>query len=604
MAITADILGSLPHRTGVYIIRDSGSGIIYVGKAKDLRKRFSSYFMKDRQDAKVEAMLSKAASVETVITETEKEALILECNLIKRHHPKYNIVLRDDKNYLSLRLDPRERFPRITMVRRTASDGALYFGPYSSAAAIRDTLRTLQKIFPLRRCPDTKFGSRIRPCLNYQMKRCLAPCTGAVSDREYRKMVDQVVLFFRGRLRDLIGLMEKEMHHLAEHEEYEAAALYRDRIAAVRKSLEKQNVISPSLADEDVIGLARQGERVQMSVLFVRNGALVGHKSLAVKNPRPSEGELLSGCLMQFYSEEKYIPKHILVPFEVEDKALIAAFLGEAAKKKVSIAIPKRGEQRSLLHMAMENALQGLEQGAQNDNDTSHLLERLQQSLKLFRLPAWIEAFDISNIGGTLAVGSVVAFVNGKPERSLYRRYRIRLPEHPNDYLMIHELIDRRLSRAKKENSLPDLLLIDGGKGQLNVAVSVSQELGLEKALNIVSLAKGEKNESDKLYLPFRKNPVHLDGHLPLLLYLQRIRDEAHRFAIEYHRRLREKRMAHSLLDEIPGVGRILKKRLLTHFGNVKRIREASIQELASVQGIHPALARQIKDFLALKQHS
>jgi excinuclease ABC subunit C len=599
MALSGDILPTISHGTGVYLFKDAKDHVLYVGKAKDLRKRLASYFQKGRElGTRTEAMVTRTASIETILTENEKEALILECNLIKRHRPRYNVVLRDDKNYLSLRLDPCQKFPRITIVRRLADDGAMYFGPFSPAASVRDTLRFLQYIFPLRRCGDVVFKSRTRPCLNYQIKRCAAPCVGLISEEEYRKLVDQVVLFFRGQLQYLVKIFEKEMQALADRMEYERAALYRDRLLAIRRTLEKQSVTSTRFVDQDVIGLYRQDGSIQISILFVRNGAVIGHKSFPFREAPATNEEILSHFLKQFYGEGKYIPREILIPLAIEEQPVIASWLEERTGKRVSILIPQRGGRHRLLLLAIKNAEGSFRQKLKEEGDIHNLLTLLQEKLRLRYYPEHIEGLDISNIGGKMAVGSLVAFVNGSPDRNFYRRYKIKLWEQPDDYAMMREVVSRRLSRAKEENSWPNMLLIDGGKGQLNVARQVLKDLGCSGRVDLVALAKGKKGEIDKAYLPERKNPVPWERNSPLLLYLQRIRDEAHRFAIEYHHKLRKKGLTRSLLDEIPGVGSVLKKRLLTHFGSVEKLKEASVKEIASVKGINPYLAANIKAFL------
>lgn len=599
MALSEDILSTIPRGTGVYLLRDAKDHVLYVGKAKDLRKRLSSYFQKGReQGIKAEVMFSRATSIETILTENEKEALILECNLIKIHRPRYNVVLRDDKNYLSLRLDPRQKFPRMTIVRRLADDGGIYFGPFSSAASVRDTLRFLQHIFPLRRCGDVVFKSRTRPCLNYQIKRCAAPCVGLISEEEYRKLVDQVVLFFRGQLQELVKIFEKEMQVLADRMEYERAALYRDRLLAIRRTLEKQSVTSTRFVDQDVIGLYRQDGSIQISILFVRNGAVIGHKSFPFREAPATNEEILSHFLKQFYGEGKYIPRGILIPLAIEDQSVIASWLEERAGKKVSILIPQRGDRYRLLMLAMKNAEVSYRQKLKAEGDIHNLLTLLQEKLRLRHYPERIEGLDISNIGGKMAVGSLVAFINGAADRNFYRRYKIKLSEQPDDYAMMREVVLRRLSRAKEEDSWPHMLLIDGGKGQLNIARQVLEDLGCRGRVDLVALAKGKKGEIDKVYLPERKNPVLWQRISPLLLYLQRIRDEAHRFAIEYHRKLCKRGLARSLLDEIPGVGSVLKKRLLTHFGSVERLKGAPVEEISAVKGINPCLAANIRVFL------
>lgn len=602
MALTGEVLAAIPHATGVYLFRDGKDQVVYVGKASDLKKRLTSYFYRRNQGPKVEAMLSNLTAVETILTDNEKEALILESNLIKKYRPRYNVILRDDKTYLSLRLDLHQKFPRISMVRRLSNDGATYFGPFVSAASVRDTLRFLHKLFPLRRCRDSTFKSRTRPCLNHQIKRCLAPCVGLVSEEEYRKLVEQVVFFFQGRLPDLQKVLQKEMRVLAKRMEYEKAALCHDRQLAIERTLERQSVTSARLADQDAIGLYRKDKDLQISILFVRNRAVIGHRSFPFQSVQATNAEALSDFLKQFYSENKYIPSEVLLPLAIEDQALISSWLRERTGRKTSILVPRRGDKYRVLMLAMKNAESSFCQKIKGEEDTYKLLALLQEKLRLRHYPAHIEGFDISNIGGKMAVGSLVAFVGGSAKRDLYRSYRIRLPEQPDDYGMMRELLARRLQRAKEEAFWPNLLLIDGGRGHLKIAEQVLEDLHRSDRVDLIALAKGEKGEADKVYLPGRKNPVVWKGNSPLLLYLQSIRDEAHRFAIAHHRKLRQKDLTRSLLDAIPGVGITLKKRLLAHFGSISKLKGASVAEIMSVKGIHASLAVNIKTFLAAYQ--
>lgn len=599
MGLTEDKLENVPHRPGVYLIKDAREKVVYVGKAKDLRKRLMSYLQKGRSlGPKVEAIVSRGDFLETIVTENEKEALILECSLIKSYRPRYNVILRDDKNYLSLRINPNDNFPRITLVRRVESDGALYFGPFSSAGAVRDTLRLLQKIFPLRRCPDSVFKSRLRPCLNFQMQRCLGPCAGHISTEEYREYVNQVIMFFQGRLHDLTALLQREMNSLAEREEYEKAALFRDRLIAVKRTLEKQSVVSSHKLDQDAIGVYRRGDQAELSILFIRNGAVIGSKSFFFRVPDTADEELLSNFLKQFYGGEKYIPNEVLIPFSFEDQSVVSEWLRERARKRVSIIVPQRGDKHRLLELASENAEHAFGQRIKEDEDVSELLHHLQQKLRLRHYPERIEGLDISNLSGKMAVGSVVVFVKGQAERSLYRRYKIRLPEEPNDYAMMHEIVARRLHRAQQEESWPNLLVVDGGRGQLGVAQAVIADMQLEGVLDIIGLAKGDQVQQDKVYLPGRKNPVILEKNSRALLYLQLIRDESHRFAIQYHRKLRKIRTRKSILTDMPGVGPVLAKRLLVSFGSIEQITKATVQEISSVKGMNLNLAEAVKRFL------
>ena len=582
---------ALPQAPGVYLFKDLKGGIIYVGKAKDLRKRVRTYFQGREQDIKTSIMLAKVGQIDHIATQTEKEALILEDTLIKEHHPRYNIQLRDDKRYPVLRLSVGERFPRISVVRRIRHDNALYFGPFPSATSMRETLKAIHKAFPLRRCNPTQFAHRSRPCLNFQMRQCLAPCCEEVSEEEYNRIVQEVRLFLEGKSDYLAGELRRRMDEEAGAMRFEEAAAIRDRLAALERITERQRVISQDSAHRDAIGVARQGGKVGIQVLFIRGGRLLGGRFFIIKDSGLPDQEIVSSFLRQFYKEGLFIPQEVLCPVPLEDAPLLAEVWGEQTKGKVKIRHPRKGSAGyDLIQMAQENA-EGKLRGQLKGADA---LQEMQERFSLTHIPARIEGFDISNLGGGLAVGSRVVFEDGEPAKAHYRRYRIKTVAGMDDYAMTYEVLVRRLKRGKEEGDLPDLILIDGGKGQLSVALEVLKELEIE-GVDALSLAKKKRpDEEEKVFLPNRKEPIPLRVASPASLLLQRVRDEAHRFAIAYHKRLRGKAALSSVLDEIPGIGEERRRSLLKHLGGLEGVRQATPAELAAVAGMNMALAQRV----------
>jgi len=586
---------ALPQAPGVYLFKDQKGGILYVGKAKDLRKRVRTYVQGREQDIKTSIMLAKVGQIDHIATRTEKEALILEDTLIKEHHPRYNIQLRDDKRYPLLRLSIQERFPRLSVVRRTREDGALYFGPFPAATSMRETLRVIHKAFPLRRCSATQFAHRSRPCLNFQMNRCLAPCCNEVSEETYNRIVEEVRLFLEGKSNLLAEELRKRMDQEAAALRFEEAARIRDRLAALERITERQKVIAQDSSHRDAVGMARQGGKVGIQVLFIRDGRLLGGRFFSIKDAGLPDQEVISTFLHQFYKEGQFIPQEILVPFSLEDAPVLEEVLGEQGKKKVQLHHPRKGSQgNDLIQMAEENAA-GKLRGQLKGEDA---LQEMQKRFSLAHTPARIEGFDISNLGGGLAVGSQVVFEDGEPAKSRYRRYRIKTVQGMDDYAMLYEVLVRRLRRGKEEGDLPDLLLIDGGKGQLNVALEVLKELKIE-GVDVLSLAKKrEPAEEEKVFLPNKKEGIPLRSSSPASQLLQRVRDEAHRFAIAYHTNLRSKAGLSSLLAEIPGIGAERRRSLLKHLGGLEGIMQATSEELAQAPGMTSALAQQVWEHL------
>ncbi|MGD8315783.1 MAG: excinuclease ABC subunit UvrC [Syntrophobacterales bacterium] len=597
-----DKLDTLPSGPGVYLMMDATGTILYVGKGKNLRKRVLSYFReKEHQSPKTRVLVSKISDLEFILTGSEKEALILESNLIKRHRPRYNVILRDDKRYLVLRLDPKEEYPRLSLVRRIRQDGAHYFGPYASANAVRQTLKVLHGMFPLRQCSGTKFRQRPRPCLNHQMGRCLGLCVGAISPEEYGPVVEQAVLFLKGRTQDLQEKLRQEMERAAERLEFEKAAMYRDRLNAVKKTLEKQLMVSARFRDQDVVGTHEGGGNLGLAVLFVRGGRLVGSRCFVFKKPHSSSSEVMRAFILQYYDQGKQIPEEILISEPLLEQELLAEWLSDIKGRQVGVRQAKRGEGRQLLAMAAHNAANYLRSEMTRATDPIPALDRLRQLLGLESIPHRLECIDISNFQGKFPVGSLVVFRDGEPDKSAYRRYRIKTVDRIDDTAMMAEVLNRRFTDVRREEALPDLLVVDGGKAQLNQALAVLRELELADLVPVVALAKkpktstqAEANGTDRLYLPGRKNPLELKKDPPMLFLLSRLRDEAHRFAISYYQKRHRKQTLHSRLDEIRGIGPKRRRDLILHFGSVKRLAEARVEEISQVPGISHKLAQSI----------
>lgn len=603
MSLTKEKVASVPASIGVYLLKDKKGRSVYIGKAKNLRNRVFSY-LNDAQDAQrphIAYLINEAEDIDYFVTSNEREALMLENSLIKQKKPKYNIRLRDDKNYLSLRLNPREKFPRLSLTRRVLKDGALYYGPFASADALKKAKRLIHKVFPLRDCTDEKFRRHSsRPCLSYYMGQCLGPCAGKAGEGAYGEAVEQAKMFLRGEKKQIIELLRKNMDKASEEMRYEDAAHYRDQIRLLEKNIDDQMFITPGTKDRDIVGFYREGQRAEFSVLFSRGGSLVDKAEYSFKNATGTEEELLAEFLSQFYGGSRFIPGEIIIPFNVEGRAALSEWLSEKRDRKAAVEAPSRGIKARQVELANRNALENFQRKHARELGELALLERLKSSLHLGRLPVFIECFDISNIQGDLAVASLVRFENGKPAKEGYRTYKIKTVEGPNDYAMMYEVLKRRLGRAEKEGwEPPDLILIDGGKGQLNIARQALYEIGQIGEVDLASIAKGrEVGESDKIYIYGRKNPIIFSKNSKVLFLLMRIRDEAHRFAITYHKKLRGKRALRSELDDVPGIGVKRKKELIKRFGTVSGIRVATVEEISSVPGLNRKLAESLKEHL------
>jgi excinuclease ABC subunit C len=615
MSLVQDKLTNLPSRPGVYLMRDKGGKVIYVGKAKDLRSRVRAYFNCPDERSQIQFLVRRVEDLETLVTSNDKEALILENNLIKQYKPRYNIRLKDDKSYLSIKVTTQHPWPRILATRKIVKDGNRYFGPFSSAVAARETIDIIEKHFQLRNCTDHNFRNRSRPCLQYQIKRCMAPCVLPVPEEAYREQVRQALLFIDGKQQELIDELKQRMQAKSDALEFEAAARIRDQIQAVEKTLEKQRMVAHWGADQDRFGLYREGGFIEVQVLLVRQGKLTDNLSYSLEDLEFPDEEIVGSLLTQFYQGQRFIPDEILLPVALEDRDVRQEYLSERKGKGIEILWPQRGDRRHLVQMAEDNAKQSFSERHDQEKAREKMLRELQAQLRLKRYPQRVECFDISTIHGAHAVGSMVTFINGEPDKNLYRHFRIRTVDPSSggdDFGMMLEVLRRRFARGKEEADLPDLIVVDGGKGQLAMALTAMAEIGIE-GVEAVGLAKmrvqaaARSREIERLeervFLPGQSNAVILKRNSNALFLLQRVRDEAHRFAITHHRKLRSKQTLYSALDRIPGVGGVRKRALLRAFGSVKRIEEATLEELLKVPSMNEKIAQEILQTLSVAPH-
>jgi excinuclease ABC subunit C len=609
-----EFLQRIPTSPGVYLMKDKKGRVIYVGKAKDLRARVRAYFRPGSGDERPFVALGVlgrlVTEIDTFVVNNEKEALLLENTLIKEHQPKFNVKLVDDKNFLVLRVDPRGRFPRVEVTRRIRDDGARYFGPYHSATSCRETLRVINRHFQLRTCTDQVLENRKRPCILYQIKRCPAPCVYPVDAAQYAAQVEDVSLFLAGKNDALMPRLRERMRDAATQTEYERAAQLRDQIYAVEKTLTRQAVVSTDLTDQDVIGLHRDGDMVEVSILFMRQGKLLGRRQFLLKDQENTDEVVVRELILRYYELGTPVPDEVLLPHEVEDREVIAAWLGNQRGARVEVLVPQRGPRRKLLELAEKNAQASYHSRRDKSADAAAGLEKLQKRLGLKRLPQRIECFDIAHIQGTATVASMVVFQDGIPSPREYRTFKVKSASN-DDFSSMYEVIARRFRRARDDDdprwAEPDLLVIDGGKGQLSTALAALRDLGFEmvgeRAFDVVSLAKErvdvEGNElTDRVYLKGIKDPIALKPNSSELFLLARIRDEAHRFANDFHRKQRKKKTLRSALEDVPGVGPKRKRELLRHFGSLKKIRAATVDEIAAAPGMSRSAAEAVKKFL------
>jgi excinuclease ABC subunit C len=608
-------LDNLPTKPGVYLMKDENGQILYVGKAINLRSRVRSYFHASAEyNHKIERLVARIADLEIIVTGSELEALILESNLIKRHKPRYNIRLKDDKHYPYIKVTWQEDYPKVLIVRRMEQDGARYFGPFTAAWSVQQTLHTLRRVFPYLTCNRVITGHDERACLYFDIGLCLAPCIGAVNREEYRAMIDRLCRFLEGRSDEVIADLEAKMQAAAEHWDFEQAAVMRDQLAAVQRVVERQKIISPAMADQDVIAFARADGDACVQVFFIRNGRLIGREYFVLDGTADeSDAEIVTSFVKQFYDDAAYVPSQILLPGEIDEVLVIQEWLRTRRGSKVVIEAPHQGQERELVEMAAENAAETLSllraQWLADQGKQSAAVAELQEALGLESPPNRIECYDISTLQGTATTGSMVVFVKGVPAKSDYRRFRIRTVEGVDDYASMTEMLRRRLRHATEPppetpgaapgarpgdaawRLLPDLLVVDGGRGQLNAALAVLDEYGLRDLVPAAGLAKQE----EEIYLPGRAEPLRLPRTSEALFLMQRIRDEAHRFAITHHRHVRERQTIVSQLDGVPGIGPRRRSALLKQFGSIDAIREASVDDLAAVPGMSRKAAEQLK---------
>lgn len=606
-----EALKNLPDHPGVYIMKNSEDEIIYIGKAVSLKNRVRQYFQNSKNHTpKVRVMVDNISYFEYMLTDSELEALILECNLIKKHKPKYNILLKDDKHYPYIKVTLNEAYPRIMMVRRIVKDGAKYFGPYSDSSAVKDIIQLVKKIFPLRTCNrDVEFGKSIgRPCLNFFINRCVAPCQGNVDKEVYMEMIRKIINFLSGKHDEISEELKDKMEKAAENLDFERAAELRDLINSIKTIHEKQKIISTALADEDVIAFSKGDEGSCVEVFLIRGGKLLGRESFYFEEVEEDNSELLAQFLMQFYSNREYVPKEILLQNEIPELNIIESYLSNKSGKKIQIKVPKRGDKSELMEMARKNAEATLDQMKYKyiteKQKTVGALEELQVVLELDKLPFRIESYDISNIQGTDPVGSMVVYENGKPKNKDYRRFKIKTVTGPDDYASMEEVLTRRFKRAinelKEENNeegkfstLPDLILMDGGLGQVNIAEKVLRELGFN--IDVCGMVKDNKHRTRGLIFNGEEIAIFKDSNAFKLI--TRIQDEVHRVAISYHRSLRSKSSVASILNDIEGIGEKRRLALMNGFKSIDDIKNASVEELKKVEGMTEPAAKKVYEF-------
>jgi excinuclease ABC subunit C len=595
-------LAHLPRKSGVYLLKGGAGEILYVGKAKDLKARVLNYF-RDGGDGRpmVTYLRARVADVEVVVVDSENEALILENELIKKHHPRYNVDFRDDKAYVHLRLDQAHEWPRVTVVRRPKRDGAQYFGPFSDVGAARETARLLQRVFPLRACSDAVLYNRVRPCLYYQIHQCVAPCVGYVERDSYHELAAKAAEFLRGRSRQVEDELRARMAALAEQLRFEEAAVVRDRLQAIHHVTTRQVVVAPDQLDRDVFAVVEEGRQGLVQALFVRRGKLLDSRCFEFEAEALEAAEVLSSFLKQFYAADRLLPEEVLVPVEFEDQAALADWLSTRRGRKVVVAVPERGPRRRLVALALKNARAALRQRRDRRRAAAEALADLQRRFGLRRFPTLIECYDVSNLQGRHIVASRVRFRAGEPDKDGYRRYRIRTLERADDCAALHQALARRLRRGQEEHDLPDLFLVDGGPAQLG---SASRALAAHEQADrdLLAIAKvrdpqvrsRKARDAERIWSPGASAPVLLTGNDAVLFLLQRIRDEAHRFALAYNRKARAKEATRSALAAIPGLGPERRRSLLRQFGSLEALQQAAPEELAIVPGIGDRLAQRL----------
>ena len=616
-----DELKKLPSQPGVYLMHDAKDEIIYVGKAISLKNRVRQYFQSSRnKSAKIEQMVSRIARFEYIVTDSEMEALVLECNLIKEHQPRYNTMLKDDKAYPYIKVTVGEDFPRVMLARTMKKDKNRYFGPYTSAGAVKDTIDLIHKLYKIRTCSRNlpRDTGKERPCLNYHIKQCDAPCQGYISKEEYGENIRQVLEFLNGRYDGVLKNLEEKMQAASDAMDFEKAIEYRDLLSSVKQVAQKQKITSSNMEDRDIIAMARDDMDAVVQVFFVREGKLIGrdHFRMSVAAAE-TKGQILSSFVKQFYAGTPFLPKELWVQYELEDTELISQWLSARKGQKVRITVPKKGDKERLVELAEKNAalvlIQDNERNKREEMRTIGAMNQVAQWLGLENVRR-MEAFDISNISGVETVGSMIVYENGKPKRSDYRKFRIKTVTGPNDYASMKEVLTRRFTHGMEEEKklknqgvekefgsftrFPDLLMMDGGKGQVNIALEVLEQLGL--SIPVCGMVKDDSHRTRGLY--YQNVEIPVDRHSEGFRLITRIQDEAHRFAIEYHRSLRSKSQVRSILDEIPGIGETRRKALMRSFQSLDDVREASVEELCQVPGMNRAAAESVYRFFRRKE--
>ena len=609
-----DKLSNLPNLPGVYLFKDDQQSILYIGKSKSIRNRVRSYFNNSaKHNLRIQLMVSRIHDFSLIVTDTEAEALILEEQLIKRHHPRYNVALKDGKSYPYCKLTVGEMYPRLMLVREKIDAKSEYYGPYTSVKDARQVLKAVMTYFPLRTSKMLLDGKKTyRPCLNFQMKRCLAPCRGVVSVEEYGKVVRQVRLFLKGRDKELLRELEQRMKQSSKKLEYEKSAQYRDQIRAMSRIFERQMVLDIKGKDQDVFNLFREADSTGIQVLFIRNGRLLGTDFFFFEDSSEASADNLLGQVLHriYMPEGSIVPREILLPFEYTDRKLLEDALNKKSERRIYVVCPQKGRKKELVTMAYNNAKVNLSEERRRYAKNTNILKNVKYELKLNRLPEVVEAFDISHLSGTMTVASMVCWKNNSASNKDYRKYKIKSISGPDDFASMKEVLTRRYKRVLEEGEkLPDLILIDGGKGQINIAEKVLAELGILRKVDLIGLAKGRSDRKmgrsrgqnvDYEYVvkPKQKNEIRMRRNSDVLYFLQNIRDESHRFAIEFQRKLKRKDTLHSRIDDLQGIGPKRRRLLLKHFGSLTGLRQASLDEIMQVPGIPQNLAQEIQDFL------
>ena len=594
-----DQLKKLPAEPGVYLMKDEHDKIIYVGKAISLKNRVRQYFQSSKNhSSKVKSMVKNIKSFEYIITDSELEALILECNLIKKYRPKYNVLLRDDKTYPYIKVTVNEDFPRVLKVRKVLRDKAKYFGPYTNVEAVNDTLEVIRNIYPIRTCNvdiDRAIKNNMRPCLNHHIKRCVGPCTGNVSKEEYNKMIEEIILFLSGKEEKLVEILKEKMNKCSMEFNFEEAAMYRDKIINLQEMMQKQKIdISTDDINQDIIAMAYNDEEACVQAFFIRHGKIVGREHFILEGTKDSSKESILGSFVkQFYMNAEYIPKEIIIESEIEDQVVMQEWLSNIKGQKVSIRVPQKGDKKSLIAMVKKNAMEYLEKFSnlnkrKYERSEGALIE-LADILGLKEPPRRIESYDISNIQGVDSIGAMVVFTNGLKDKKEYRRYKIKTVEGPNDYDSMAEILDRRLQKG----DFPDLILLDGGKGQVSAVQKVFDKYCID--IPLWGMYKDDKHRTKGLISAIKE--IELDKTSNLYRFVASIQDEVHNYAISYHRSLRNKSLTKSTLDNIPGVGEKRKKALLSHFKSIEDIKNASVDELSQIDGLNKSVAENIYDY-------